>query len=132
MTAEERRQLIEAPISIQTFGGRGWSGASYAHIGLGLHTQVDPSTTTRIRTTSIHPSWRIRPMPTISRAKRAKARVKRSLSQTKRSLRQAAFEAQRNFSTVVMLLAQDRWRGPGADRDRATGCPNTGAGPIRD
>jgi hypothetical protein len=45
-------------------------------------------------------------MPTISRAKRQKARLKRSRSLLARGLRETAFAANRNFSTVMMLLAQ--------------------------
>lgn len=45
-------------------------------------------------------------MPTRSRNARTKARQKRTMSLLKRSLKQAAFEANRNFSTVLMLLAQ--------------------------
>lgn len=44
-------------------------------------------------------------MPTRSRNARLKARTKRTNSLLKRSLNKAAFEAQRNFSTVIMLLA---------------------------
>ncbi len=39
LTPEERRALIEAPISIQTSGGKGWGGASHAHLGLGLRSR---------------------------------------------------------------------------------------------
>lgn len=45
-------------------------------------------------------------MPTRSRNARTKARQKRTMSLLKRSLKQAAFEANKNFSTVLMLLAQ--------------------------
>jgi hypothetical protein len=39
LTHEERRALIEAPISITSSGGKGWGGASHAHLGLGLHSR---------------------------------------------------------------------------------------------
>ena len=39
LTPEERRRLIEAPIVVRTIGGRGWGGASFAHIGLGLRSR---------------------------------------------------------------------------------------------
>lgn len=45
-------------------------------------------------------------MPTLSRNRRLKARTKRTNSLLKRSLKQAAFQANRNFSTVLMLLMQ--------------------------
>lgn len=45
-------------------------------------------------------------MPTRSRNARTKARQKRTMSLLKRALKQAAFEANKNFSTVLMLLAQ--------------------------
>jgi hypothetical protein len=39
VTPEERRKLIDAPLVIEHIGGRGWGGASYAHIGLGLRSR---------------------------------------------------------------------------------------------
>lgn len=44
-------------------------------------------------------------MPTRSRNARTKARQKRTMSLIKRSLRETAFQANKNFSTVLMLLA---------------------------
>lgn len=37
MTPADRRRLIEAPLTVRTFGGRGWSGASFAHIDMFRH-----------------------------------------------------------------------------------------------
>lgn len=36
MTADERRAILLAPIRVRTIGGRGWSGASFAHIDISL------------------------------------------------------------------------------------------------
>ena len=45
-------------------------------------------------------------MPTISRAKRYKARLRRSASLLKRALRESAFSSNKNFSTLAIVLAQ--------------------------
>ena len=45
-------------------------------------------------------------MPTISRAKRHKARLRRSASLLKRALRESAFSSNKNFSTLAIVLAQ--------------------------
>jgi len=39
LTPEQRRELVERPFIRETIGGRGWSGASFAHLDVNLKTR---------------------------------------------------------------------------------------------